>query len=60
MQTVAFKHALNAKVKVMSGQIEGTVVGLFIDKSGNKDCLVEYFDKNGAYQRHYLPENAVE
>ena len=60
MQTVEFKHTLNAKVKVMSGQIEGTVVGLYIDKSGNKDCLVEYFDKNGAYQRHYLPENAVE
>lgn len=60
METVAFKHTLNAKVKVMSGQLDATVVGLFIDKSGNKDCLVEYFDKNSAYQRHCLPENAVE
>ena len=60
METVAFKHTLNAKVKVMSGQLDATVVGLFIDKSGNKDCLVEYFDKNGAYQRHYIPEADVE
>ena len=60
MQTVDFKHALNAKVKVMGGQIECTVTGLFIDKNGSKDCLVEYFDKNGAYQRHYIPETDVE
>ena len=60
METVEFKHTLNAKVKVMHGQLDATVVGLFIDKSGSKDCLVEYFDKNGAYQRHYVPDNDVE
>lgn len=60
MQTVEFKHETGKKVTMANGQVEGIVTGNFIDKSGEKETLVEYFDKSGARQRHYIPENEVE
>lgn len=60
MISIEFKYNLNTKVKILINGLAGTIVGLYLDKYGNKEANVEYVDKNGLIVRRWIREEKLE